>query len=63
MDVYKELAEIEDLKEENNNLKDKILDIYKKNPKQCNVLLKDLLSIDEEINNLEFLFKKIDEIH
>jgi predicted nucleic acid-binding Zn-ribbon protein len=60
MNVYKELVEIDEMKEKNSDLKDKILDYYNNNPKECNSLLKELVSIDEELNDLEKTFKKIE---
>jgi predicted nucleic acid-binding Zn-ribbon protein len=58
--LYDELLEIEEMKERNNDLKDEILDYYKKNPKECEELLIELSLIDKEIENLEEEFKKLE---
>lgn len=60
MNIYNELLEIEEMKQTNIDLKDKILDIYKNRPKECSKLLKELLNIDEDLENLEKDFKKIE---
>lgn len=57
MNVYKELEEVGYNQVKLKNMTDNILDAYKKNPKECERLLKELLKIDEELEilNKEFL--------
>ena len=57
MNVYKELEEVGYNQVKLKNMTDNILDAYKKNPKECERLLKELLKINEELKilNKEFL--------
>jgi hypothetical protein len=57
MSVYKELEEVGYNQTKLKNMTDNILDAYKKNPKECERLLKELSEIDKELEilNKEFL--------
>jgi hypothetical protein len=64
MNIYKELNEIEDLKENSKNQKDDILDHYFKDPVKAKKLLLELEEIEKELDDLEVEFNKIlNEIH
>jgi predicted nucleic acid-binding Zn-ribbon protein len=58
MNVFKELDEVEDTKTKLKNMTDNILDAYKKNPKECERLLKELADIDKELEELDKEFSK-----
>jgi len=57
MNIFKELEEIGEMQENIKFLQDNILDIYKKNPKECNRILLELndINIDLEDIKTEFL--------
>jgi hypothetical protein len=59
MNIYKELNEIEDLKENSKNQKDDILDYYFKDPVKAKKLLLELEEIEKELDDLEKEFEKI----
>lgn len=59
MNVYKELSEIEDLRDTHTKLTDNLLDLYKKNPDECTKLLNELNSLYEELDDLEKQFENI----
>ena len=59
MNVYSELQEINELKERSGYATDDILDLYKKNPKECKKLLIELCEISKELDDLEKEFEKI----
>lgn len=64
MNVYSELAEINELMENTGYLSDDILDLYKKYPKECKALLIELSTINKELDDLEKEFQKIqNDIH
>ena len=48
MSIYSELEEVEEIQNDIKNMTDNILDSYKKNPKECERLLKELAKIDQE---------------
>jgi len=53
MNVYKEIAEIDDMKDRNKNNIDKALDMLKKYPKECTKLLKELVEIEKELEEID----------
>jgi predicted nucleic acid-binding Zn-ribbon protein len=53
MNVFKELADVEDTKFKLKHMTDDILDVYKKNPKECERLLKELSEINKELEELD----------
>jgi predicted nucleic acid-binding Zn-ribbon protein len=57
MNVFKELQEVGYTQIKLKNMTDNILDAYKKNPKECERLLKELSEINKEMEilNKEFL--------
>jgi predicted nucleic acid-binding Zn-ribbon protein len=59
MNIFNELSEIDDLKENQKKLTDNLLDLYKKNPEECSRLLKELNEIYSELDDLEAEFLKI----
>jgi len=58
MSVYKELEEVEYNQTKLKNMTDNILDAYKRNPKECERLLKELSEIDKELETLNKEFLK-----
>jgi ABC-type Zn uptake system ZnuABC Zn-binding protein ZnuA len=58
MNVYKELEEVGYNQIKLKNMTDNILDVYKKNPKQCENLLKELAKINKELEELDKEFSK-----
>jgi hypothetical protein len=58
MNVYKELEEVGYSQVKLKNMTDNILDAYKKNPKECERLLKELNNINKELDELEVEFSK-----
>lgn len=58
MNIFKELEEVGYTQVKLKNLTDNILDAYKKNPKECNRLLKELVEIDKELEKLNKEFTK-----
>lgn len=58
MNVYKELEEVGYNQVKLKNMTDNILDAYKKNPKECERLLKELAKIDKELEELDKEFSK-----
>jgi hypothetical protein len=58
MNVFKELETVEDYQLKIKNMTDNILESYKKNPKECNRLLKELAVIDKELKELAKQFSK-----
>ncbi len=59
MNLYPELAEINELMEKTGYMSDDILDLYKQYPKQCKSLLLELCEINKELEDLEKEFEKI----
>jgi hypothetical protein len=57
MRVFKELEEVETMQDNVKDMSDIILDSYKKHPKECKKLLKELNSINSELSDLEKSFK------
>lgn len=53
MHLYEERTEIEQAKENLASLTDDILDMYKKNPKECRKLLFEIGDISKEFTDLE----------
>ena len=53
MSVYKELEEVGYNQTKLKNMTDNILDAYKKNPKECERLLKELSEINNELEELD----------
>lgn len=59
MTLYKELIEVEGLKEKSNLQKDNILDHYYTDPKIASKLLLEVLEIEKELEDLESQLKKL----
>lgn len=59
MNIFKELAEVGDSQLKLKNLTDNILDMYKKNPNESKKLLIELNSINEELEDLEEEYTKL----
>jgi predicted nucleic acid-binding Zn-ribbon protein len=59
MNLYKELSELEDMKEKSKSQADEILDHYFTDPKKAKKLLIELNSIEKELEELEEEFKKL----
>ena len=57
MKVFKELEEVETIQDKVKDMSDIILDSYKKHPVECEKLLKELNSINNELSDLENSFK------
>lgn len=57
MRVFKELEEVETMQDNVKDMSDIILDSYKKHPKECKKLLKELNNINSELSDLEKSFK------
>jgi len=58
MNVFKELEEVGYTQVKLKNMNDNILDAYKKNPKECERLLKELNEINKELEILDEEFSK-----
>jgi hypothetical protein len=58
MNVFKELEEVGYTQVKLKNMTDNILDAYKKNPKECERLLKELNEINKELEILDEEFSK-----
>jgi hypothetical protein len=58
MNVFKELEEVGYTQVKLKNMTDNILDAYKKNPKECERLLKELNEINKELEILDQEFSK-----
>jgi hypothetical protein len=58
MSVFKELNDIVETQMTLNNMTNNILDVYKKNPKECERLLIELDNINKELDELETEFLK-----
>jgi hypothetical protein len=58
MSVFKELNDIVETQMALNNMTNNILDVYKKNPKECERLLIELDNINKELDELETEFLK-----
>jgi hypothetical protein len=58
MNIYKELCEIEELKDKSSLQKDEILDHYFKDPKKAKKLLLELQEVEKELNELDKEFSK-----
>jgi seryl-tRNA synthetase len=59
MNLYSELAEINELMEKSNMMSDDILDLYKKYPKECKTLLIEVCEINKELEDLEKEFETL----
>ena len=59
MNIFNELAEVEDAHDKLKNMTDNILDEYKKNPEKCNELLTEIDLLNTELNLLQEEFVKI----
>jgi predicted nucleic acid-binding Zn-ribbon protein len=59
MNVYKELSELEEMKERTKSQANEILDHYFTDPKKAKKLLIELNSIEEELEELERELKKL----
>lgn len=59
MNIYEDLNEIEELKDKALLQKDEILDHYFKDPKKAKKLLLELQDIENELDELEGEFKKL----
>jgi hypothetical protein len=53
MSAFKQLEEVGDIQDSIKNMADIVLDNYKKNPKECERLLKELNEIDKDLEELE----------
>lgn len=58
MSVFKELNDIAETQIELKNITNNILDLYNKNPKECQKLLIELNDINKELDELELEFLK-----
>jgi predicted nucleic acid-binding Zn-ribbon protein len=58
MSIYSELEEVGEIHNDIKNMTDNILDSYKKNPKECERLLKELSEINKELEELDKEFSK-----
>jgi hypothetical protein len=58
MSVFKELNDIVETQMALNGMTNDILDVYKKNPKECERLLIELDNINKELDELETEFLK-----
>jgi hypothetical protein len=59
MNLYKELSELEELKDKSKSQTDEILDHYFTDPKKAKELLIELNGIEKELEELEEEFKKL----
>jgi hypothetical protein len=59
MNIYKEMQELDDMKERNKSNMDSVLDVYKMYPAECNVLMKEMLDIERELEDVD---KEIQEL-
>jgi len=59
MNIYKQLSELEELKDRSKSQSDVILDHYFTDPKKAKKLLIELNSIEEELEELERELKKL----
>ena len=59
MNIFKELEEVGDMQFKLKKMADSILDLYKKYPKKCEILLKELNIIDNELTTLDKEFTKL----
>ena len=59
MNLYKELSELEELKDKSKSQTDEILDDYFNDPKKAKELLIELNGIEKELEELEEEFKKL----
>lgn len=59
MNLYEELAEIEELKEKSKLQKDDILDHYNTDPERAKQLMLEVLDIEKELEELETEFRKL----
>lgn len=59
MNGCKELEEVDSIQIKLKYMTDDILDLYKKNPKECERLLLELAEIDKELEELETEFKNL----
>lgn len=50
--TYREAAEVGEMAERLDNMKDTVLDHYHTNPKECETLLKAILELDKEVEEL-----------
>jgi len=55
-DIYKEAAEVGEIKDQISIMQDDILDIYTKKPKECKPLLTELSKILKELDELDAEF-------
>lgn len=59
MEIYKELCEIEELREKTKSQKDNLLDIYSLHPEKVKKLLIETIDIEKELDELEEDFIKL----
>lgn len=59
MNLYKELSELEELKDKSKSQTDEILDHYFTDPEQAKKLMLEVLEIEKELEELEEEFKKL----
>ena len=59
MNLYKELSELEELKNKSKSQADEILDHYFTDPKKAKELMLEMLDIEKELEELEEEFKKL----
>jgi hypothetical protein len=50
--TYQEAAEVGEMVDRLDNLKDIVLDHYQANPEECSVILKAILELDKEVEEL-----------
>ena len=59
MNVFKELEEVDEIKDNLEMLTDDILEIYNSNPEKSKSLLLEIVSIKKELEDIENDFKKL----
>lgn len=59
MNVFKELEEVDEIKDNLEMLTDDILKIYNSNPEKSKSLLLEIVSIKKELEDIENDFKKL----
>ena len=59
MNIYNDLAEISELKDNAKNQKDIILDHYFKDPKKAKKLMLEMIDLEKELDDLEKEFDKL----
>jgi len=53
MNIHQEISEVEENRDNLKKMADDVLDLYKKYPKQCNKLLKEIVLLDGDLDTIE----------